>query len=96
MNIGFTTSIPVEVIFAAGHRPIDLNNIFVNDTPQNHVRNAELKGFPRNVCSWIKGMYSVIEKSQIDILIGVVQGDCSFSHSLLDIVKGEGKKTYSD
>lgn len=56
-RIGFTTSFPVEVVFAAGHIPIDLNNIFVEGNSSKHVRNAELKGFPRTICAWIKGNF---------------------------------------
>ena len=109
--IGFTTSFPVEVVFAAGHKPIDLNNIFVLNDPANLVKKAELSGFPRNICSWIKGMYAVIADARtshptfmggagrphkcvptnIDIVVGIVQGDCSNTHSLMDILKDEGK-----
>jgi len=49
-RIGFTTSFPVEVVFAAGHTPVDLNNIFVEGDSATHVRNAELKGFPHHLC----------------------------------------------
>ena len=28
-KIGLTTTVPVEVIFAAGDTPVDLNNIFI-------------------------------------------------------------------
>jgi hypothetical protein len=28
-KVAFTTSIPVEVIFAAGMIPVDLNNVFI-------------------------------------------------------------------
>ena len=37
MKIGFTTSFPVEVVFAAGHTPIDMNNIFVTGNAANFV-----------------------------------------------------------
>ena len=87
MNIGFTTSIPVEVIFASGNNPIDLNNIFINNNPKELVKKAELAGFPRNMCSWIKGMYSVIQKQDLDLIIGVIQGDCSNTHTLLDLLQ---------
>ena len=30
-RIGITTTVPSEVIFAAGHTPVDLNNIFIGD-----------------------------------------------------------------
>ncbi|MDO9578475.1 MAG: 2-hydroxyacyl-CoA dehydratase [Candidatus Cloacimonadales bacterium] len=83
MNIGFTTSFPVEIVFAAGHTPIDLNNIFVIGNAGKFVEEAEFEGYPRNICSWIKGMYSVVLSSNLDAVIGVVEGDCSNTHSLM-------------
>ena len=90
-KVGFTTSFPVEVVFAAGLTPIDLNNIFINNNPTELVRYAELKGFPRNICAWIKGMYAVICRHDIDTVVGIIQGDCSNTHSLMEILKDEGK-----
>lgn len=92
MKIGFTTSLPVEVIFAAGHTPIDLNNIFIQNNPIIQVQKAELSGFPRNICAWIKGMYSIIKNTDIELMIGIVQGDCSNTHSLMSILSDENKK----
>ncbi|MDP8202424.1 MAG: 2-hydroxyacyl-CoA dehydratase [Candidatus Tenebribacter burtonii] len=83
MKIGFTTSFPVEVVFAAGHTPIDMNNIFVTGNAAGFVEQAEFDGYPRNICSWIKGMYSVALSSGMDAVIGVVEGDCSNTHSLM-------------
>ncbi|MFC1887923.1 2-hydroxyacyl-CoA dehydratase family protein [Candidatus Cloacimonadota bacterium] len=83
MKIGFTTSFPVEIVFAAGHYPIDLNNIFVTGNAQEYVEEAEFKGFPRNVCAWIKGLYSVAIEAGVDEVVGVTQGDCSNTHSLM-------------
>ena len=83
MKIGFTTSFPVEVVFAAGHIPIDMNNIFVTGNATDFVEQAEFDGYPRNICSWIKGMYSIALSSGIDSVIGVVEGDCSNTHSLM-------------
>jgi benzoyl-CoA reductase/2-hydroxyglutaryl-CoA dehydratase subunit BcrC/BadD/HgdB len=87
MNIGFTTSFPVEIVFAAGHKPIDLNNIFVTGDAKKFVEEAEFEGYPRNICSWIKGMYSVALFSEIDAVIGVVEGDCSNTHSLMETLQ---------
>ncbi|MDP8267302.1 MAG: 2-hydroxyacyl-CoA dehydratase [Candidatus Tenebribacter davisii] len=83
MKIGFTTSFPVEVVFAAGHTPIDMNNIFVTGNASDFVEQAEFDGYPRNICSWIKGMYSVALSSGMNAVIGVVEGDCSNTHSLM-------------
>lgn len=83
MRVGFTSTIPVEIIYAAGHTPIDLNNVFVSGKPQKMVEEAEFEGYPRNICSWIKGMYSVAKQSELDCLIGITEGDCSNTHSLM-------------
>ena len=92
MKVGFTTSFPVEVVFAAGHTPIDLNNIFVTDNPQKYVEIAEYDGYPRNICSWIKGMYGVVLKNKIETVIGVVEGDCSNTHSLMETLSEHNVK----
>jgi benzoyl-CoA reductase/2-hydroxyglutaryl-CoA dehydratase subunit BcrC/BadD/HgdB len=90
MDIGFTTSFPVEVVFAAGHRPVDLNNIFITGEPQKQVQSAESEGFPRNICSWIKGMYYTILDHDFKTVISVIQGDCSNNHSMMSILQDKG------
>ncbi len=95
MKIGFTTSFPVEVIYAAGHIPIDLNNIFVTGNGKKLVEDAEFEGYPRNICSWIKGMYSVALNNNIDAVIGVVEGDCSNTHSLMSTLQDKDIKVIS-
>ena len=92
MKIGFTTSFPVEVVFAAGHVPIDLNNIFVTQDAKKFVEVAEFDGYPRNICSWIKGMYGVVMQSDIKTVIGVVEGDCSNTHSLMETLSEQNIK----
>ena len=87
MIIGFTTSFPIEVIYAAGHKPVDLNNIFITGNAKKYVEHAEFEGYPRNICSWIKGMYSVVLSTNIDAVIGVVEGDCSNTQSLMATLK---------
>lgn len=89
-RIGFTTSLPVEVLYAAGHIPIDLNNIFLTLDSPNLVHKAELYGFPRTICSWIKGNFSAALSTQLNEVIGIVQGDCSNSNSLLEMIREEG------
>ncbi len=90
MKIGLTTSLPIEVIYASNNIPIDLNNILVSGDAEKSVTYAEKKGFPRNICAWIKGLYTVAIESNIDELIGVVEGDCSNTHSLMSVLKSEG------
>ncbi|NLO10984.1 MAG: 2-hydroxyacyl-CoA dehydratase [Candidatus Cloacimonetes bacterium] len=94
-RIGFTTSFPVEVVFAAGHFPIDLNNLFLDCDSTQMIHAAELKGFPRTVCGWIKGNYSTALASNLDEVIGITQGDCSNAQSLLDMIAEEGIPVWS-
>ncbi len=93
-KIGFTTTFPMEVVFAAGHIPIDLNNIFLTQDSAAHIHKAELKGFPRTICSWIKGNFNAALSSGLDEVIGIVQGDCSNGNSLLDMLTEEALPVY--
>jgi len=95
MKIGFTTTFPMEIIYAAGHIPVDLNNIFVTGDATKFVEIAEFDGYPRNICSWIKGMYSVAKSTDIDAVIGIVEGDCSNTHSLMATLMEEGIEVIS-
>jgi len=93
-RIGFTTSLPIEVLYAAGHIPIDLNNIFLTLDSSELVHSAELFGFPRTLCSWIKGNFSAALSTDLDEVIGIVQGDCSNSNSLLEMIREQKKPVY--
>ncbi len=85
MEVGLTSTIPVEIILAAGHTPVDLNNIFVV-SPQaaQLVRDAEAAGYPRNACSWVKGIYSTILQHDINTVVVVTQGDCSQMQAMIE------------
>jgi len=91
-KIGLTTTIPVEIVFAAGMVPVDLNNIFINhDNSSKMVEKAELAGYPRNLCGWIKGLYStVLAEKEIRSIIAVTQGDCSNTHALMETLQLKG------
>ncbi|MGR6835533.1 2-hydroxyacyl-CoA dehydratase family protein [Syntrophomonas erecta] len=93
-KVGFTTTIPVEILFAAGKRPLDLNNIFItSENAKQWVDEAEEAGYPRNTCGWIKGLYSVALDQQLDALIAVMQGDCSNTQALMETLQIKGVKT---
>ncbi len=92
-TVGFTTTIPVEVLFAAGVTPCDLNNVFVTDpAPLHYVALAEKDGFPKNMCNWIKGLYGVIRERRIDAVVTVLEGDCSNTRALAEILSYKGVK----
>ncbi len=92
--IGFTTTIPLEIPLAAGRKPVDLNNIFISDSnPQGFIEEAEIAGFPRNICGWIKGIYGVTLRHNIPEIIAVTEGDCSNTQALMEVLTLAGVKT---
>jgi benzoyl-CoA reductase/2-hydroxyglutaryl-CoA dehydratase subunit BcrC/BadD/HgdB len=94
-KVGMTTTIPVEVLLAAGLVPVDLNNLFINsENPYQKVSEAEEAGFPRAVCAWIKGIYTTLQHHpEIPVLIVVTQGDCSNTHALMELLQAQGRQT---
>lgn len=94
-RIGITTTIPVEILLAAGHVPVDLNNIFISNPEALRLTEAaEEVGYPRNICGWIKGLYSVaVASGDIDRVIAVTQGDCSNTHALMETYELAGIRT---
>ncbi|MBA4390558.1 MAG: 2-hydroxyglutaryl-CoA dehydratase [Syntrophus sp. (in: bacteria)] len=92
--IGFTTTIPVELVFAAGYEPCDLNNIFITDeNPMHYIERAERDGFPKSMCNWVKGIYGVVMEKGVDAVITVMEGDCSNTQALAEIFRYRGVRT---
>ena len=90
-KIGITTTIPSEVVYAAGCVPVDINNIFItSDNPAQLVTEAEYQGYPRNACGWIKGIYSTVMHGGFDAVIAVVEGDCSQTHAMMETLEMHG------
>jgi len=94
-RIGLTTTIPVEIIFAASKIPCDLNNIFIT-SPQREafLAKAEALGFPRTTCGWIKGIYGVTLEQGIKEVVAVTQGDCSNTHALMEVLQTAGVRIF--
>ncbi len=91
MKVGLTTTIPVEVVLAAGHEPADLNNLFITaGNAGEMVARAEMDGYPRNACAWIKGIYSAALDHGIETVIAVTQGDCAQTHAMIETLAERG------
>lgn len=89
--VGLTSTIPVEVVFAAGLKPMDLNNYFITSrAPDRLVSQAEQAGFSHNTCSWIKGIYSTVLNHGIHTVIAVTGGDCSNTLALAEVLERRG------
>lgn len=94
--VGITATVPVEVIYAAGMVPVDLNNLFITSPdPRALVRRAEQAGFPRTCCCWTKGLYGAVREFDIQTVLGVARGDCSNAEALLAVLTHEGTRCLS-
>lgn len=89
--IGLTSTIPVEIVFAAGLKPVDLNNVFVSsDKPEKLIIQAESAGFAPNICAWIKGIYATVLNHDVKRVIAVTGGDCSNTIALAEVLTRRG------
>ncbi len=94
-KIGLTTTVPVEVLLVAGYTPIDLNNIFITSKDYlKYIDRAERDGFPKSLCAWIKGIYGACIENHIKEIVGVMEGDCSNTKVLIEVLKLKGIKVY--
>jgi benzoyl-CoA reductase/2-hydroxyglutaryl-CoA dehydratase subunit BcrC/BadD/HgdB len=90
-KIGITTTVPIEVLLAAGWQPVDLNNVLVADPdPARLVAIAERAGFPMNCCTWIKGIYGACLDAGIRDVLCVTGGDCSNTLMLMETLRLRG------
>jgi len=92
-KIGLTTTVPIEVIYAAGDIPVDLNNLFITaEDPAAIVERAERAGLPANICAWVKGIYAAaVSADDLQTIVAVTQGDCSNTHVLMELLARQGK-----
>jgi benzoyl-CoA reductase/2-hydroxyglutaryl-CoA dehydratase subunit BcrC/BadD/HgdB len=89
--VGLTSTIPVEVVLAAGLKPLDLNNLFVTSPVCGQLLNqAERAGFAHNTCAWIKGIYSTALNHGVKSVIAVTGGDCSNTLALAEVLERRG------
>jgi benzoyl-CoA reductase/2-hydroxyglutaryl-CoA dehydratase subunit BcrC/BadD/HgdB len=89
--IGITATVPLEIVLAAGRKPVDLNNLFITSgSSRKLVAQAESAGFSHNICAWIKGIYSTVINHGIREVIAVTGGDCSNTVALGEILEQKG------
>lgn len=90
-TVGISTTVPVEILFAAGLRPLDLNNVFITSgEAPSLVEVAEQRGFPRNSCAWTKGIYATTRRLGLKRVVAVVQGDCANTHAMAEMLRADG------
>jgi len=90
-RVGITSTLPVEVIWAAGAIPLDLNNLFINDArSEDLVKEAEKRGIPPRSCGWVKGIFPVPSSRGMEEVAVVSGGDCSDLVALSDYWEDDG------
>jgi len=83
--------LPIEVPYAAGWTVVDLNNLFISaDNPAALVEEAEIHGFPKTFCAWVKGIYTVCRRLKPDLLVAVSGGDCTNTRVMAEVLAEEG------
>ena len=93
-RVGITSTVPVEVLLAAGAVPVDLNNLFItHPRREEFITRAEQDGFPANLCAWIKGIYGAVLAEGIKEVVGVTRGDCSSTEKLMEVLRLRGIAT---
>lgn len=94
-KIGITTTVPIEILIAAGYEVKDLNNIFItNDDYGKYIDYAERDGFPKSSCAFKKGVYGAALKEGFKEIIGVTEGDCSNTKALEEVLRMKEVKVY--
>jgi benzoyl-CoA reductase/2-hydroxyglutaryl-CoA dehydratase subunit BcrC/BadD/HgdB len=89
--VGITTTVPIEIIYAAGRAVVDLNNVFITSpNPGALVARAEFEGFPRALCGWIKGLYATALDLGLGEIVAVTQGDCANTCGLMETLADAG------
>jgi benzoyl-CoA reductase/2-hydroxyglutaryl-CoA dehydratase subunit BcrC/BadD/HgdB len=92
--MAMTSTIPVELVLAAGLTPVDLNNRFISDPhPAALVQKAEDLGLPRTLCAWIKGIYAwCLSHPEVESILAVIQGGCSNTQALMELLTLAGRR----
>lgn len=91
-TVGITGTLPLEVLLAAGHRVIDLNNRFITATsPERLLERAHAVGFAPTQCAWTRGIVgAALEAGGVDEVVVVARGDCTQNRLLVDLLPAIG------
>jgi len=91
-RFGITGTLPIEVLLAAGHHVVDLNNLFVGaPSPERLLDDAHRLGFAPTQCAWTRGIVgAALTEHAVDEVVVVARGDCTQNRLLLDLVPALG------
>ncbi len=90
-RVGVFSTVPVEVILAAGMVPQDVNNLFVtNPEPMQLLHAADEGGVPRNICAWTRGLYGATIANNLGTIVVVPCGDCTNNVTMSELLERVG------
>jgi hypothetical protein len=76
--ICITTTVPIEVLLAAGYKPIDLNNVFIND-PNPELCRRRIDGVIHYVQAFCyRGISAIIFRNVIDLPMLTLEGTADY------------------
>jgi len=91
--VGFTSSIPLEILLAAGREPLDMARCFLQaDNPRELMEEADIAGFPRNSGCLMRGIYGTALQRGVREMVVVTSEEDSGSRALMEALKLHGAK----
>lgn len=90
-RVGLFSTIPLEIVLAAGLRPLDVNNAFVGAAdPRGLLDRSEATGLPRTLCAWTRGLYAATLELGLPRILVVTEGDCSANRAMAELLRDRG------
>ncbi len=90
-RVGIFSTSPVEVLLAAGLRPMDVNNAFIIAPDRlDLLAQAESAGLPRTSCAWTRGLYAATLALGFSRILVVTDGDCSANRAMAELLRDLG------
>jgi predicted CoA-substrate-specific enzyme activase len=95
-RIGIFSTLPVEVLLAAGHLPVDVNNLFVtHEDPGALLRTADDAGVPRTLCAWTRGLFGATIAANLAEVVVVPSGDCTNNVTMAQLLGRVGVRVHT-
>ena len=88
---GISSTLPIEVLYAAGRTVVDLNNIFITSKDRSGVSKSS-DYVPRTVCSWTRGILESAIALKIPECVIVTEGDCAHTIPIMEVLEANGVK----
>ncbi len=90
-RIGLFSTVPLEILLAAGLRPLDVNNAFVGAADSRGLLDrSEAAGLPRTLCAWTRGLYAATLELGLSRVLVVTEGDCSANRAMAELLRDRG------